>query len=225
MVRSVDTEQLIRTLARDVEPVRPLRRPSLRATAWAAGAALYLGAVILVMSPRDDFGARIQDPRFLIEQCAALLMGVSAAAAALASVVPGYRRRVLLLPLAPFTAWLGIIGFGAWRDLQSFGQGSLLFQADWGCVVTVLATASVPAVAMVHMLRRGAPLTPHLTLGLGVLAAAGLGNVGVCLFHPDVSNLVVLVWHAGTVVLLAAVAAWAGPRLLRWPSPAPTHFA
>ena len=226
MVRSVDTEHLIRTLVHDVEPVRPLRRPSLRASAWAAGAALYLGVVILVMSPRDDLGARIQDPRFLVEQLAALLMGVTAAAAALASVVPGHRRRVLLLPLAPLTAWLGIIGLGAWRDVQLLGQGTVLFQADWSCVVTVLATAAVPAVAMVRMLRRGAPLTPHLTAGLGGLAAAGLANLGVCLFHPDISNLVVLFWHAGTVLFLVALAAWAGPRLLRWPSAANmAHFA
>ena len=223
MARSVDTEQLIRTLALDVEPVRPLGRPSLRAAAWAAGAVLYLGVLILVMSPRDDLGARIQDPRFLIEQLAALLMGVTAAAAALASVVPGFPRRVLLLPLAPLAAWLGVIGFGAVQDIQLSGLGAGLFlQADWRCVATILAGAAVPAVAMVRMLRRGAPLTPHLTAGLGGLAAAGLGNLGVCLFHPHSSNLVLLIWHAGTVLLLAALAAWVGSRILRWPSTART---
>ena len=218
----MDTEQLIRTLAHDVEPVRPLRRPSLRAAVWVAGTALYLGALILMMSPRDDLGARIQDPRFLVEQLAALLMGVTAAAAALASVVPGYRRRVLLLPLAPLTAWLGIIGFGALRDVQTLGLGPELFQADWRCVATILLGAAVPAVAMVRMLRRGAPLTPHLTAGLGGLAAAGLGNLGVCLFHPHSSSLVLLIWHAGTVLLLAVFAAWVGSHVLRWPSQART---
>ncbi len=168
----------------------------------------------------------MQDPRFLIEQLAALLMGLTAAAAALASVVPGCRRRVLLLPLAPLSAWLAIVGFGALRDVQTFGLGGELFQADWRCVAAILAGASVPAVAMVRMLRRGAPLTPYLTAGLGGLAAAGLGNLGVCLFHPHSSSLPLLIWHAGTVVLLAALAAWAGPQVLRWPSPARTsHFA
>ena len=219
----MDTEQLIRTLAHDVEPVTPLRRPSLRATAWAAGAVLYLGALILMMSPRDDLGARIQDPRFLIEQLAALLMGVIAAAA-LASVVPGCRRRVLLLPLVPLTGWLGVVGFGAFQDVQSAGQGVELVQADWRCVATILVGASVPAFAMVHMLRRGVPLTPRLTAGLGGLAAAGLGNLGVCLFHPHSSNLVLLIWHSGTVLLLAALAAWAGSYVLRWPSPARTAY-
>ena len=216
----MDTEHLIRTLAHHVEPVKPLRRPSLRAAAWATGAALYLGALILMMSPRDDLGTRIQDPRFLIEQLAALLTGLTAAA--FTSIVPGCRRRVLLLPLAPLTAWLGIVGFGALRDSQLSEQDALVVQINWRCVATILLGAAVPAVAMVRMLRRGAPLTPHLTAGLGGLAAAGLGNLGVCLFHPHSSSLVLLIWHAGTVLLLAVFAAWVGSHVLRWPSQART---
>jgi hypothetical protein len=217
----VDTEQLIQTLARDVEPVTPLRRPSLRATAWVVGAAVYLAALIAVMSPRDDLGARVQDTWFLIEQGAALLMGVTAAAAALASVVPGRPRHILLLPLGPLAVWLGMIGFGALQDAQTLGLGGILLQVNWRCVTAILAGAAVPAVAMAFMVRRGAPLTPRLTAGLGGLAAAGLGNFAVCLSHP---HGVDLIWHAGTVLLLAAAAAWIGSHLLRWPqSTRPAH--
>lgn len=67
------------------------------------------------------------------------------------------------------------------------------------------------------MLRRGAPLTPHLTAALGGLAAAGLGNLGICLFHPHSSNLVMLVWHCGTVLAVAALAGVAGGRVFSWP--------
>jgi hypothetical protein len=70
---------------------------------------------------------------------------------------------------------------------------------------------------MAMMLRRGAPLTPRLTAALGGLAAAGLGNLGICLFHPHDSNLVMLVWHCGTVLVLAALAGAAGGQLLQWP--------
>jgi hypothetical protein len=67
------------------------------------------------------------------------------------------------------------------------------------------------------MLRRGVPLSPRLTAALGGLAAAGLGNLGVCLFHSHSSNLIVLVWHCGTILAVAALAGMAGGRLLRWP--------
>jgi hypothetical protein len=57
------------------------------------------------------------------------------------------------------------------------------------------------------MLRCGPPLTPHTTTALGGLAAAGLGNFGLRLFHPQDAGLTVLVWQVGTVCLLPAIAA------------------
>lgn len=215
MVRSVNTEHLIQELATDVTPVRPLRRPTLRAAAWVAGAAVYLGVLTAVMSPRDDLGARMYDTQFLLEQWAALLMGVTAAGAALSSVVPGRRLRLLmLLPLASLAVWLGLIGVRTLQDAQTLGLGAVLVQVNWRCVTAILVGAAVPAVAMARMLGRGAPLTPRLTAGLGGLAAAGLGNFAVCLSHPHGFDLI---WHAGTVLLLAALAAWLGTHVLRWP--------
>jgi len=68
------------------------------------------------------------------------------------------------------------------------------------------------------MLRRGAPLTPHLMTALGGLAAAGLGNFGLRLFHEQDASLTVLVWQFGTVFMLSALAGWAGHYLLNWRS-------
>jgi hypothetical protein len=69
---------------------------------------------------------------------------------------------------------------------------------------------------MAVMLRRGAPLTPKITTALGGLAAAGLGNFGLRLFHPQDSSLMVLVWQMGSVLLLTLLCGMAGRLLLRW---------
>jgi hypothetical protein len=50
------------------------------------------------------------------------------------------------------------------------------------------------------------------------LAAAGLGDFGLRLFHPQDANVMVLVWQVGTVFILTAIAAWAGHYLLNWRS-------
>jgi len=222
----MDTEHLIRSLAGNVEPVEPLRSPWRRTAAWAAIAALYALVLIVVMSPRSDLGARMQEPRFLLEQLAALLTGLAAAAAAFATVVPGRRRTMALLSLAPLSVWLGTVAASAAQEYSLAGFSVLTWRTDWACVVTILVGAAVPGVAMVRMLRRGVPLTPHLSAALGGLAAAGLGNLGVCLFHPHSSNLILLVWHCGTVLVLAALAGAVGTRLLRWPaSPNATRHA
>jgi hypothetical protein len=214
----MDTDLLIRSLAENVQPVKPLRRPLVRTTAWAAIAVVYLAALVVIMSPREDLGRRMQDTRFLIEQGAALLTGLSGAAVAFATVVPGYPRRVLLLPLVPLSVWLGTVMIGALGEYATSGAGVLVWQRDWACVTTILAGASVPGVAMGIMLHRGAPVTPRVSAAFGALAAAGLGNLGVCLFHPHSSDLLLLFWHCGTVLALTALAGAAGAQLLRWPT-------
>jgi hypothetical protein len=213
----MDTERLIRALAEDAEPVTPLRPPLLRMTAWAAIAAIYLAVLVVVMSPREDLARRMQEPRFLVEQTAALLTGLSAAAVAFATVVPGYSRRVLLLPLLPLSVWIGTVTVGALGEYAVAGAAVLTWQLDWACVRTILAGASVPGVAMGIMLHRGAPVTPRLSAACGALAAAGLGNLGVCVFHPHSSDLILLFWHCGTVLALTALAGVTGAQLLRWP--------
>ncbi|MBI3049971.1 MAG: DUF1109 family protein [Acidobacteria bacterium] len=214
----MDTDHLIRTLADRVELVTPLPRPSRRAVAWTAAGAAYLFVLVAVVSPRDDLDARVRDPWFVLEQAAALVTGVTAALAAFASVVPGSRRGVVAWPVAAGAVWIALVAAGAVGELDRGAAASLLMQADWSCVWTVLAGASVPAAMMATMLRRGVPLTPHITAALGGLAAAGLGNLGICLFHAHSSSLVLLVWHCGTVVATAALAAAAGGHILRWPA-------
>ena len=71
---------------------------------------------------------------------------------------------------------------------------------------------------MVVMLRRGAPLTPHLTAALGGLAAAGIGNIGVRFIHPEDVSVMLMVWHVGGVMLLCAFAGSAGRHFLNWRS-------
>jgi hypothetical protein len=211
------TEQLIVDLARDARPVRPLRRPWRRTAAWAAAGIAYLAVLIALMPVRGDLALRMQDPRFIVEQVAALLTGVTAAAAAFATSVPGHRRAILWAPFVALAVWLGAVVIGVAQDAAR-APGEVVFQADWGCVATILIGAAVPAAVMASMIRRGAPVSPRLTAALAALAAAGLGNVGICIFHPHSSNLVILLWHCGTVLLIAAMAGALGASLLRWPS-------
>jgi len=160
----------------------------------------------------------LADPRFLVEQIAALLTAITAAAAALATTIPGFDRRIVLFPVLPLALWLGSLGQGCLQDWIELGPGGLSLRPDWICFPAIVLVGAAPAIVMAVMLRRGAPLTPHLSAALGGLAAAGLGNFGLRLFHPQDASLMVLVWQFGTVFVLSAAAAWAGRYLLNWGS-------
>jgi len=185
---------------------------------WLAIAIPYMALVVYVMSPRADLAVKFTELRYVIEQFAALATGIAAAVAAFASTIPGYNRKVLLLPLLPLAAWLGVLGQGCVSALVQFGPTGLSLQPDWFCFPAIVLVGAIPAVAMVAMLRRGAPLMPCTTVALGGLAAAGLGNFGLRLFHPQDASLMVLVWQVGSVFILAALAGSMGRYVLNWRS-------
>jgi hypothetical protein len=212
----METDELIRRLAESSGPVCRLPAPAVRAAVWFALAVPYVALVVLVMSPRSDLAAKVSDPAYLIEELAALATGITASLAAFASVVPGFDRRILLMPALPFALWLGSLGLGCIQSWFQFGAEGLSLHPDWYCFPAIILAGLVPAIAMALMLRRGAPLTPHVSTALGGLAAAGLGNFGLRLFHTQDASLMILVWQVGTVVVLTTFAGSAGRLLLHW---------
>lgn len=211
---TIDTQQLIEQLAGDAAPVARLPAPWVRTALWLALAAVNLLTFVLLMSPRRDLGAALADPAFIIEQLAALATGITAGLAAFASVVPGFDRRALLLPLLPLAVWLASVGTGCAASWIRFGPAGLTVTPDWACVPAIALIGLAPAVIIAFMLRRGAPLTPHLTAALGGLAAAGLGGFALRLCHAEDASVMVLIWQMGTVALLTAAAAAAGGWVL-----------
>lgn len=215
---TMDTEKLIERLAEIGEPVRPLPRPWIRTATWLLVAIPYVALVVFVVSPRADLISKASEWRYVVEQVAALATGMTAATAAFATVIPGYDRKFLFLPVLPVAIWLGSLGQGCVQDWVRFGRDGISLQPDWFCFPAIVLVGAIPAIAIAVMLRRGAPLTPHMTTALGGLAAAGLGDFGLRLFHAQDASLMVLVWQVGTVCILTAAAAWAGRYLLNWRS-------
>lgn len=204
------TDKLIQMLAGSCEPVRPLRRPWVRAIEWLGLSIPYVALVLIVMSPRPDLIEKISDGRFVFEEIAALLTALTAAIVAFATAVPGYDRIIATLPFLPLSLWLASRSqeyLQAW--IPSAADASPL-RPDWFCVPAIVLAASVPAIAMAVMLRRGVALTPHMTVFLGGLSAAGLGTLGMRLFCPHEAGLIPFVWQIGTVLMLPILAGCAG---------------
>jgi hypothetical protein len=210
------TEDLIVGLAREAGPVQRLRHPWLRATGWVAATTTYLAAVVLFMAAPGRLVAAFGDPRFSFEQLAAGLVGLTAGAAALATVVPGYGRRVWIAPIAAGVMWIAILAIGGVQDLLRYGTTGIPLHTDWPCVVAIVTTGALPALALVGMLRRGAPLAPRMTLVLAALSAAALANVIACIARPHDSSITVLLWHGTTVLGLCGVGGLLGTSVLKW---------
>jgi hypothetical protein len=209
-----NTDNLIHALSDNLEPVRPIRRPWMRTALWLAILFPYVAVLLMVMAPRHNLSTRIWDTRFQIELAFAFATGVAAVLAAFASVIPGPRRRLWVWPLIPLAGWLATIGEGCVKA----GPAGITWDHDLTCFPFIVVFGTAPAIVLWLMLRKGAPMTPRLTVALGALGAAGLGNFCVRLGHPEDVSLMLLVWHVGGVFLVTVMSSFAGRTLLRWKS-------
>jgi hypothetical protein len=211
------TEDLISELAAKASPaVRRLRPPSGRVMLWLAVSMPWVAFVVGAMGMRPDLALKFEDTRWVLEQAAALTTAVTAAMAAFCAGVPGRPRWEHALPAIPLLVWLGLLLDGCLGVWMAAGPAGLSLAQDWECLPAIVMVGFVPAIAMALMLYRTAPMAPMLSVGLGGLAAGGLGNFGLRLFHIQDASLMVLVWQLGTVALLTATSAGLGHRIVRW---------
>ncbi|MBK8174766.1 MAG: DUF1109 domain-containing protein [Rhodospirillales bacterium] len=212
----VDTETLIETLAREARPVKRLPPPGRRVVRWLAVGLPVIALFGVIMGARPDLAEKLAEPVFLLQLLAGLATAVCAAFAAFASCVPGAPKWTLWLPAAPLAVWIGSLGRQCWQDWLAFGPEGVVFHPDLICLPIIAMVGAAPAIAMVAMVRRGAPLTPRLTAFLGALAAAALAYVGLRLVHPQDAAFMVFVWQFGSVALFASVVGAFGRRFLSW---------
>jgi hypothetical protein len=211
------TDDLIDQLGRDVTVARPLPAPGIRTVLWTVWAVAYLVVVAVMMFAIMSSAGVTPTPLYLVQQGAALITGILAARAALASVIPGAYSRVWTLPAIGAGVWgLSLLWAGV-LDLRAFGTLGVNSQSDWPCVVSMTVGGLVVGAPLAWMLRRGAALTPRLTAFLAALAALSFANIEACLTRPHAFALTVLLWHGGTVAAVAALGALTGRRWLRWP--------
>lgn len=206
------TDDLIRGLAADMTHVRPLASPWVRAAIWLGVSSPFL--LLLYFLWPHAASAPI-DRRFAIEQLAALATAITAGLAAFSLVVPGRSRAIALLPIVPLALWILTVGQACVQE-RSTGAPLAPILSHWGCLVATIVTGAAPAILIVLMLRRGAPLMPRLTTLLGALAVAGLANVCIRFVHAFDSSFVVLTWHVGAMMALAAALASSGRYAFNW---------
>lgn len=209
------TDDLIGELSLGLAPVKPLTTPERRLMLWLALAIPYLAVIVAFDGLSQELAQRLAEPRFLLEQGAALATALLAGYAALSLSIPGRPAWLAWLPFLSLAVWLASLGQGCWQSWLAFGAGGLIPENDWGCIPSIMLGSLVPAGVLVFMLRRGLVFLPKQALLLAALASAGLAELGLRLHHPVDSSIVVLVWHGGIVLAIALLGRALGPRLLK----------
>lgn len=213
----MNTEDLIKQLSNDAADVTVLRPPLVRASVWVLLSVASVVIAVWVFGLRPDIKIKLSEWRFVSEQFLTILTAVMAAYGAFCAVVPGRHKALIYLPFVPLVLWVSVLGYGCFLDSTATGEQSA-FLIDWMCFPAIVMVGALPAMAMVFMLLRGAPMYPRLAVALGGLAAAAAGNFGLRFFHMVDAGLLVLIWQFGSVVLLSIIAGCCGHWIHNWTS-------
>lgn len=210
------SEDLISRLAADASPVKRLSHPIWRAAMWFCVSTAYAVVLLVGTGWQKNLSTQFSDSRLLWGFSAAMLTAMMAAAAAFCSTCPG---RPLWERLAPFPFllfWVASTIEGCRQDLAL--KGSLPVDAGLQLALPgkLLLVSAAPAVLILLMVRRGAPIAPYLTTGLSMLAATAIGAAAMLLAQPHLSNITLLIWQILPVIIFSGIASLFGPRLLYW---------
>jgi hypothetical protein len=210
------TDKLIARLAAEAAPVRRLSPPSWRATGWLLGVAVVAGLAIFWLSDLDEFSARIQDRKLVIEMLAALATGIAAVIAAFHLSLPDRSPWWALLPVPPLAFWIAGSGYSCYSDWIVRGAAGWEWGDSANCLRFIVASSVPLGGSLLLMLRRAQPLSPVRVAALGGLGAAAIAAVLLQFFHPFDITLMDLAVHAvaiGVVVLAATMAGriWSQP--------------
>lgn len=205
------TEQLIESLAGNLQPVRPLRKPGLRAALWSGFATVVIAVIAAVGGSRADLAHALDEATFLVPLIGSWLTGVTAAVAAFQVSLPDRSRHWLWLPVVPILLW----GTGfAVSCLSNPGDivGSLALLPESACLATIVLTSAALIVVLLPMLRRVKTLRPRLTAWLGCLAVAGFADTAHLLVHTEQDSLLALTVNLVPALVLVLLGGLAGKR-------------
>ena len=199
-------ERLIATLASQATPVRPLPAPRVRMARWLVCPVVAVGVGIGWRGLRANLTDALSDPTFIITSLLILVVAISSAWLALTLAVPGAlgSPRVKWLPIACLGAW-GAILIQEVAKAGNITTGLMTESMAAGCMFKTYGIAVGPALVIILLAQRAAPLDWRWTAGLAALSGLCFGVLGTELICPITGYAHLVSSHFLPVALLTVV--------------------
>jgi hypothetical protein len=208
---------LVRQLAAEVKPTRPLWSVGGRLGLWMA---LEIGVLAWVAThTRNDFMQKLQQPVYAIEVLFFSAAALISAALALRSAIPGRALRASEVTFAAVLVLVGTLLVAAVEPIDATTSLSGFVRVGVPCAYGIGIFAAIPLLLLWWLVRRGASMSGGLS---GLLAGAGASFFSFAMLRlkcPIDEPLHILTWHLLPALALTALSTLAGGRWLRFRSP------
>lgn len=205
------TDDLIKNLASDAEPVKPIK-PLRDFTLWLS---VTIGLTLLLscsLGLRSDLFSKLSSTLFLLEIFFALSTGVLAALAANWLSVPDIRQQKWVVAL-PFIPLFGLCAVATY-DFSLAPSFDIVRSAY--AVVDMLTVAIVPAVILFTMLRKAATTHRWAASIMAIMAVSSFGYVASRLVCRVDEPGQIFTCHLTPMFIIGVIGALFGVRLLKW---------
>ncbi len=199
------TDRTIERLVAEMQPVRRLRPPLMRAALWLLAVAVVAGVGILGFAGLDLFRAQTDTPEEILGTIAILATGLAGVVAAFHLSLPDRSAAWAWLPLPPLAVWIGSTGYSCYRNWIAVGADGWSLGESAECFGFIVGVSVPLGISLLWLLHRARPLAPA-----GVAAVAGLGVAGLAAFllqfiHGFDVTFLDLAVHAVAVGIVIAV--------------------
>ncbi|MEZ5796968.1 MAG: DUF1109 domain-containing protein [Paracoccaceae bacterium] len=207
------TEDLIRALSQDATVAPAPERRVL--PLFLPAVALSMLGLLLILGPRPDLQQALVSFVPVMRHVLSLALFVVAFRAALRLIRP--EGRAALWPLAGVTlAALAMLVWAYVTTPADLRMMALMGKTNQICLIAIPVLSVLPVAALFAALRHGATTSPRLTGALIGLAGGGAGAAVYAVHCTESSPLFYVTWYGLAVLIVTAVSALIGPRILRW---------
>ena len=208
-------DRLIGALAANLQPVRPLLSPPLRALVWLVLVAA-IAAVLAMFANLPAMRHRLTaTPDMAFAVIGSIATAAAAALAAFELSLPDRSRAWALLPLPAFALWLSASGLGCLRAYVLSGTHVATMGETRDCLVFIVGLSAPLSAALILMLRRACSLAPALTATMAGLASAAAAATLLNFFHPYDAAATDLAVHLAAVGFVVVALRAVGSRALQ----------
>ena len=209
----MNTENIINKLCNDLETVKPLPHPLLRAQPWLM---LIIGYIIIASSfigIRPDIATISQKTTFIFEVLISAAIGISAFIATFWSTIPDMRGEKWIISI-PF-AFLTI--FSLWMISRIISEEMHIHHYDWhSCFGKGLLLTTIPIALSVFIAKKAATTHAYLTTSLSALSASAFGFIALRLTCMVETIEHCVLHHITPFLLVGIVVVTLAKRLYKW---------
>ncbi|MGC2456813.1 MAG: DUF1109 domain-containing protein [Gallionellaceae bacterium] len=209
-----DIEQLVAELAHDAAAVQPAPHPYVLSLKWIGAAAVYLAVSLAVSGLRPDLAHALQQPWYIAEVVALLLIFIATSFSAALLAFPDLhqKRKLAFAPAVIFALFLLVMLF-AWR---ADNPPAPLPEHSFQCTISIILVSLLPMAWTFHAMRKFASTHYHLAGGIALLSAFSVGALWLRLHEVNDSIVHVVEWHYLPMLACGLIGLWLGKVVLKW---------